>query len=159
MTEETKDTGRTETEKRDKEKKPPKKKTPSKRRGRGGKPEATLRFEGSVAAAFGYFGLFLLSALFPFRLRPLFDFSLLDVVVCQPVSPTQFAKYGLKAAAKGRPRLPIAAIFENPHSMVFNGLRIFGLIDVSRQDEFHQPLGQLEIPPGGSLCPGKRFYA
>ena len=52
-------------------KKTVKKKTVPKRRSRGGKPEATMRFEGTVAAAYGYAGLFLLTALFLFIPLPL----------------------------------------------------------------------------------------
>ena len=47
------------------------KKTAAKGRKSGGKPEATLRFEGTVAAAYGYALLFLVTALFLFIPLPL----------------------------------------------------------------------------------------
>jgi len=61
------DDGKTAAEKKASKKKAP----PKRRRGRGGKPEATMRFEGSLAAAYGYFGLFLLTALCLFIPLPL----------------------------------------------------------------------------------------
>jgi hypothetical protein len=61
------DAGEKSTEKKAAQKKAPSKK----RRSRGGKPEATMRFEGSLAAAYGYFGLFLLTALCLFIPLPL----------------------------------------------------------------------------------------
>jgi len=72
MTETKNDAETKPAEKNDTKKKAAKKKTPTKRRrGRGGKPEATMRFEGTLGEAYAYFGLFLLTALFLFVPLPL----------------------------------------------------------------------------------------
>ena len=70
MTEEKKDTHKKVVEKKTDEKTATKK-TGTKKQARGGKPEATMRFEGTVAAAYGYTGLLLLTALFLFIPLPL----------------------------------------------------------------------------------------
>lgn len=67
MTEEKKDAAKKATDKKE----TTKKKTAPKSRSKGGKPEATMRFEGTLAAAYGFAGLFLLTALFLFIPLPL----------------------------------------------------------------------------------------
>ncbi|MBN1880883.1 MAG: hypothetical protein JW885_01805 [Deltaproteobacteria bacterium] len=71
MTEEKRDTGNTTVKKEETGKETADKKTTAKNQSRGGKPEATVRFEGTLTSAYGNTALFLLTALFLFVPLPL----------------------------------------------------------------------------------------